>query len=205
MNVEPKVYLVDDEASVLKAVSRVLKAAGFRTETFDSAQQFLKSHDRDSPGCLVLDMAMPGVGGLELQETLAAERIRMPIVFLTGRADVPTTVRAMKRGAADFLTKPVDDVQLVEAVTRAMEKDLRSRREHAELDDIQERLATLTPREREVLAHVVSGMLNKEVAAALGAAEKTIKIHRARVMEKMGADSLADLVRIAQRAGVGLA
>ncbi|MBL9118889.1 MAG: response regulator transcription factor [Phycisphaerae bacterium] len=200
---EPRVYLVDDEQPVLTAVSRVLRAAGFRTVVFGSASAFLEAHTDQARGCLVLDLAMPGMGGLEMQGALIERGIRLPIIFLTGRADVPVAVRAMKRGAADFLTKPVDDLVLIEAVNRALERDRDAHRERSELDELRARMNTLTPREREVMAHVVSGLLNKQVASELGAAEKTIKVHRARVMEKMQAESLAELVRMTERLGVG--
>lgn len=196
------VFLVDDEQAVLTAVSRVLRSAGFRTATFASAASFLERYAPGTPGCLVLDVSMPGMGGLEVQGALAARQIRLPIIFLTGRADVPDAVRAMKHGAVDFLTKPVDDAILIDAVQRAIDRGRTSLRDQAEFDEIHRRLATLTPREREVMVHVVAGMLNKQVGRELGAAEKTIKVHRARVMEKMQADSLAELVRMAERAGL---
>jgi len=198
----PTVFVVDDEPSLLKAVARLLRSAGWSAVTFGSPAEFLGSFDPAVPGCLILDMAMPGLNGLELQEALAARGSELPIVFLTGRADIPMSVRAMKQGAIDFLTKPVDGSDLLAAVRRAVEKDRESRKERSELAEIQERLAALTPREREVLALVVAGKLNKQIAADLGTVEKTIKVHRARAMEKMKAASLADLVRLAGRAGV---
>lgn len=202
MTAHETVYLVDDDPAVLKALARALRAVGLHSAPFNSAEALLQQLDPHAPGCLVLDLSMPGSNGIQLQETLAARRSTLPVIFLTGRADVPTAVRAMKLGAVEFLTKPVDHERLLDAIRRALEQDRSARREHAAISSIRQRLDTLTPREREVMIHVVAGRLNKQVAAELGAAEKTIKVHRARVMEKMGAESLADLVRIAQRAGV---
>jgi FixJ family two-component response regulator len=199
----PTVAVVDDEPDVLKAVARLLRTEGFSVATFSSPREFLDRLDPDAPGCLVLDMSMPGISGLEVQEELEGRGCVLSVIFLTGRADVPTTVRAMKGGAADFLTKPVEDEDLLAAVRRAIERDTALRRDRAEAAEVQELLRTLTPREREVLEHVVSGELNKQIAGLLGTVEKTIKVHRARVMEKMKAASLADLVRLAQRAGIG--
>lgn len=199
---KPTVFVVDDEPAVLTAVSRLLRSAGMRVAAFASPEEFLKEHDPAVPGCLVLDVAMPGLNGLELQQTLAAGGAAWPIIFLTGRADIPMSVRAMKQGAVDFLCKPVDDDTLLTTVRGAMKKDRVNRQARAEQAEVRQRLATLTPREREVLVHVVSGQLNKQIAGDLGTVEKTIKVHRARVMEKMKAQSLAELVTLAQRAGV---
>jgi FixJ family two-component response regulator len=198
----PTVFLVDDEPAVLKAISRLLRASGLRTVTFESSALFLQQLDPAAAGCLVLDMAMPEVDGMQVQAALGERGVVLPIIFLTGRADVPMSVSAMKRGAADFLTKPVDGAKLIEAVGRAIERDGHLRREQSELSEIHRKLDTLTPREREVMALVVAGLLNKQIAMKLGTAEKTIKVHRARVMEKMGAGSLAELVRIGERVGV---
>lgn len=201
----PIVYLVDDEPAVARALARLLRFSGFSTSTYNSPADFLAEHDPERPGCIVLDLSMPGMSGLALQKMLAERKLAAPphpIVFLTGRADVPTSVEAMKSGAVDFLTKPVDDRTLIEAVRSAIERDRQARAErHANRNSF-ERLATLTPREREVLAQVATGRLNKQIAQELGTTEKTIKVHRARVMSKMGAASLADLVRIADRCGV---
>jgi FixJ family two-component response regulator len=199
----PIVFLVDDEPAVLKGLSRLMRSAGLAVETFLSSQDFLKQYLPHTPGCLVLDVAMPGLNGLELQKTLAAKGSAMPIIFLTGHGDIPMSVQAMKRGAVDFLTKPVNDTDLLEAVRAAIEKDRVTRRARAEIAEIQQRLATLTPREHEVLEHVLSGQLNKQTAADLGIGEKTIKVHRARMMEKMKVHSVADLVRLAEKAGIG--
>ena len=196
------VYLVDDEPSVLRGMVRLLTAAGLRAMAFGSAESFLEAYDPAVIGCLVLDIAMPGVDGLELQEALASRGEILPVIFLTGHADVPTSVRAMKRGAADFLTKPVNDVDLLAAIDAALRKHVTLQSTRAEQTEIERRLTRLTRREREVLAHVVSGELNKQVAARLGTAEKTIKVHRARIMEKMMVRSLAQLVRLTERAGI---
>jgi FixJ family two-component response regulator len=200
--VEATVFIVDDDPAVLKSLSRLLRAIRFTVVTFGSPQEFLERHDPHTPGCLVLDVAMPGLNGLELQEALTAKGSPIPIIFLTGHGDIPMSVQAMKGGALDFLTKPVHDKDLLKAVEAALEKDRIDRQSRAELDDIQERLATLTPREREVLIHVVSGQLNKQIAYDLGTVEKTIKVHRARVMEKMKVGSVAELVRLTERAGI---
>jgi FixJ family two-component response regulator len=197
--VEPTVFIVDDDPAVLKSLSRLLRATRFTVVTFGSPQEFLEQHDPHTPGCLVLDVAMPGLNGLELQNALRAKSSAIPIIFLTGRGDIPMSVQAMKGGALDFLTKPVRDEDLLKAVEAALEKDRVERQSRAELDEIQERLATLTPREREVLTHVVSGQLNKQIAYDLGTVEQTIKVHRARVMEKMKVNSVAELVRLTER------
>lgn len=196
------VFLVDDEPSVRRSLSHLLRAAGLNVATFASAQAFLEGYDSSAPGCLVLDLAMPGLNGLELQEALSARGSVLPIIFLSGHGDLPSGVRAMKRGAVDFLSKPVDAADLIKAVRSGIEKDQIARRVGAELTEIRQRLATLTPREYEVLRRVVSGRLNKQIAADLGTVEKTVKVHRARVMEKVQAGSLAELVRLAQRAGI---
>lgn len=196
------VFLVDDDPAILKAVGRVLHSAGLKTIVFDSPRQFLSAHDPGVPGCVVLDLSMPGIDGLEVQERLATEDGGRPIIFLTGRADVPTSVRAMKKRAVDLLTKPVDSEALIQAVSRALEKDRREHEARREADSVRVLLRELTPREHEVFVHVVAGKLNKQVAAELGASEKTIKVHRGRVMETLRAASLADLVRLAERAGI---
>lgn len=199
----PTVFLVDDEVLVRKAVGRLLRSEGFEVAAFASPGEFLDAHDPAEPGCLVLDMAMPDISGLELQQTLAARGSALPIIFLTGRADVPMCVQAMKRGAADFLTKPVKDTDLLAAIRRALEHDRNARQTRAELEDIRARVASLTPREREVLRHVATGRLNKQIASDLGTVENTIKVHRRRVMEKMRVASVAELVRLVQRCGAG--
>ena len=201
MNHSPAtVFVVDDDPAVLKSLARLLRSARLEAATFNSPQEFLDRHDPRAPGCLVLDVAMPGLNGLELQEALAAKGSTLPIIFLTGHGDIPMSVQAMKRGAVDFLTKPVNDDDLLKAVGVAIEKDRSQRQERAEVAEIQQRLDTLTPREREVLEHVISGQLNKQIASDLGTGEHTIKVHRARVMEKMNVQSVAELVRLAERA-----
>jgi FixJ family two-component response regulator len=200
--VPPTVFIVDDDPAVLKSLSRLLRSASLAVATFSSPRDFLDRHDPNALGCLVLDVAMPGLNGLELQQALIARGHELAIIFLTGHADIPMSVKAMKRGAVDFLTKPVDDDDLLQAIRVAIEKDRLRRQAHAEVAEIQQRLATLTPREREVLQHVISGHLNKQTAADLGTVEKTIKVHRARVMEKMKVHSVAELVHLAERAGI---
>jgi FixJ family two-component response regulator len=196
------VFLVDDDAGVLKALTRLLRVKGYDARSYASPRDFLVQHDPTVPGCAVLDVAMPGLDGLALQEALIAEGTPRPIIFLTGKGDIPTSVRAMKAGAIDFLTKPVSDHSLLDAIARAEEQDGKSRHAQAELDAIEARMTTLTPREREVLTHVVAGRLNKQIAGDLGTVEKTIKVHRSRVMEKLGVRTVVDLVRMAERAGI---
>jgi FixJ family two-component response regulator len=197
----PTVFIVDDDSAVLKSLTRLVRSTQLNAQAFGSPQEFLERHDPHAPGCLVLDFSMPGLNGLELQAALATKGTMIPIIFLTGHGDVPMSVLAMKRGALDFLTKPVQDDELLQAIHVAIENDRSARLARAELADIQARLASLTPREREVMMHVVAGQLNKQTAADLGTAEKTVKIHRARVMEKMKVSSLAELVRLAERVG----
>ncbi len=196
------VFVVDDDAAVLKAVSRLLRAGGYHVEAFSSARRFLDQHDRTRPGCLVLDLAMPGLNGLELQQILGAAGEALPIIFLSGHADIPASVKAMKQGAADFLTKPVERNELFKAVGPALAKNRVARQANEEVAEIRQRMATLTPREYEVFEHVISGQLNKQIAARIGATEKTIKVHRGRVMDKMKVESVAELVRLAVHVGV---
>jgi len=201
------VFLVDDDASVRKALTRLIRSAGFGIEAFASAPEFLtrwSSHD-GTPACLVLDVRMPGLTGLDLQQALLASHTILPIIFITGHGDIPMGVKAMKDGAVDFLPKPVKDSVLVEAIERGLARAEREFNLHQELESIQRRLATLTPREREVMGLMVQGLLNKQIAFKLGTVEKTVKVHRARVIEKMEVNSLAALVRIAERAGIGKA
>ena len=188
------VSVIDDDALVLRSLGRLLRSAGFAVRTFPSAQEFLAGERADA-GCVVIDLSMPGVGGLELQSALARSRDPRPVVFISGRGDIASSVAAMKAGAVDFLVKPFDEQTLLAAVRSAVEKDRTARMAREESTSIGRRVAALTPREREVLARVVDGKLNKQIAAELGTAEKTVKVHRARMMRKMGVDSLAGLVR----------
>jgi len=199
----PTVFVVDDYAPVRSSISRLLRAAGFAVAAFASAEEFLAQYNPHIPGCLVLDLAMPAVSGLELQRILAETGSVLPIIFLTSHGDIPKSVQAMKHGASDFLTKPVNDEDLLAAIRVAIEKDRALRREQTELSEIRARLATLTPREREVLEYVVAGKLNKQIASDLGTVEQTIKVHRAHVMQKMRVQSVAELVRLTERCGIG--
>lgn len=197
-----RVYVVDDEPAVRKALWRLLRSVGIEVEAFGSAEEFLGALDAEPAGCAILDVAMPGLDGLALQARLASRGIDLPVLFLTGRGDIPMSVRAMKAGAADFLTKPVDGKALVAAVRRALEKGRSAGQARREGVEVRRRLASLTPRQRDVLEGVVAGRLNKQIAADLGIAEKTVKIHRGQVMAKMAAGSVAELVRLADRAGL---
>ena len=200
------VFLVDDDASVRRALARLIKAAGHRVESFASAREFLDSDaHKDGPSCLVLDLQMPGLSGLDLQRELQALDTNLPIIFVTGHGDIPTSVRAMKAGAVDFLQKPVKDKDLLKAIEQSLARAASDQSEREEVVRIRKRLEQLTPREREVMALVVTGMLNKQIAFKLGTVEKTIKVHRARVMDKMRVHSVAELVRVAERVGIGKA
>lgn len=198
----PTIFLVDDDPSVLKALDRLLRSAGYCVEAFACPQAFLSSYDPEQAGCLLLDLTMPGMSGMDVQQRLSEAGASLPIVFLTGQGDIPTSVRAIKNGAVDFLTKPVVDETLFAVIREALVKNVANRLSHAELALIRRRLASLTPRELEVFKHVVAGRLNKQIAADLGTVEKTIKVHRARVMQKMQAKSLVELVRLAEQASL---
>jgi FixJ family two-component response regulator len=198
----PVVFVVDDDASVRKSLTRLISHAGYRVETFVSAHEYLAHDPPEGPCCLLLDVRMPGLTGLELQEVLAGAAHHVPIIFITGHGDVSMSVKAMKGGAVDFLTKPFDGKDLLAAIQRAVAKDVRDLGDEAKVKDIRARAKTLTPRETEVFALVVTGMLNKQIAAQLGIGEKTVKVHRARVVEKMRAGSVAELVRLADGMGV---
>lgn len=199
---KPSVFVVDDYPPLRRSISRLLHTAGFIVAAFASAEEFLAQYDPQALGCLVLDLAMPTLNGLELQRILAKTGSLLPIIFLTGTADIPRSVQAMKQGASDFLTKPVNDEDLLAAVRVAIEKNRALHREQAELSEIRARLATLTPREREVLEYVVAGKLNKQIAGELGTVEQTVKVHRAHLMQKMKAHSVAELVRLTQRCSI---
>jgi FixJ family two-component response regulator len=198
------VYIVDDSPEVRASLSRLLGVAGYRVQAFESAESFLEEHDVEASGCLLLDVRMPGLSGPELQQFLASSGLIRPIVFLTGNGDIQTSVRAMKEGAVDFLTKPVDDVRLFGAVEHALRRDAEQRLNRSIRHTIQQRMEILTPRERQVMAQVIRGRLNKQIAADLGTGEKTVKVHRARVMSKMMVRSVAELVQLGARVGVSI-
>jgi FixJ family two-component response regulator len=195
------VFLVDDEPAVVKAMSRLLRAKGYDVRAYTSPQDFLANHDDAVPGCAIFDVSMPGLDGLELQEAMASGGGARPVIFMTGKGDIPTSVRAMRAGAIDFLTKPASDRDIFGALARAEQQDHAARQVRAEKAAIAAKIATLTPREREVLALVVAGRLNKQIAADLGTVEKTIKVHRSRVMAKLGVRTVADLVRMVAKVG----
>jgi FixJ family two-component response regulator len=196
------VFLVDDDEGVLKALSRLLLARRYEVQSFMSPQAFLVHHDATVPGCAVLDVAMPNLDGLALQQALTIGGSQRPVIFLTGQGDIPTSVRAMRAGAIDFLTKPVNDDDLLAAIAHAKEEDTMIRSRNADLDLLKARFAVLTPREHEVMTHVIAGRLNKQIAGDLGTVEKTVKVHRGRVMTKLGVRSVAELVRMAEKAGI---
>jgi FixJ family two-component response regulator len=196
---EPTVFVVDDDLSVRRSTERLIRSLGFKVQTFTSAREFLSHARPEGPGCLVLDVRMPGLSGMDLQRELTQSGIRIPIIFITGHGDIPMSVRAMKAGAVEFLTKPFRSRALLDAVCAAIECDRSACKERSETGELRERFEQLTPREREVMALVVAGRLNKQVAGELATTERTIKFHRANIMQKMHAESLADLVRMAEK------
>lgn len=196
------VFVIDDDASMRDAVSRLLNAVGLTVQTFASAREFLAGKLPDVPGCAVLDVRLPGLSGLDLQREMVERGIHIPVIFITGHGDIPMSVQAMKAGAVEFLTKPFRDQDLLDAVRSGIQLDRQGRKERAELAELRDGLRQLTPREREVMSLVVAGLLNKQIALRLGTSEKTIKIHRSHVMQKMRADSLADLVKMSQKLGI---
>jgi RNA polymerase sigma factor (sigma-70 family) len=195
----PVVFVVDDDRSVRSSLKFLINSVGLQVESFDSAEALLQRRLPDAPTCLVLDVRLRGLSGLDFQRELAARNCRMPIIFITGHGDIPMSVRAMKAGAVEFLTKPFRDQDLLDAVRTALERDRTRREQEKELTDFRQRFDSLTPREQEVISMVVSGMLNKQIADQLGTAENTVKVQRSRAMEKMNAQSLADLVRIMEK------
>jgi FixJ family two-component response regulator len=196
------VFVVDDEASIRKSLEDLIRSIGLRVEAFASAQEFLRSKRPDVPGCLVLDVRLKGLSGLDLQKRMAKAGMETPIIFITGHGDIPMSVQAMKAGAVEFLTKPFRDQDLLDAIEQALERDRKAREQRAKIEELHSRYRALTPREREVMTLVVAGLLNKQIAGELGTSEASVKVHRQHVMEKIGAGSLAELVRMADKLGV---
>lgn len=201
-NTDAMVFVVDDDASMRESLRNLIRSVGLRVEAFASAQEFLRIKPSDVPGCLVLDVRLPGLSGLDLQKRMSDTDMEMPIIFITGHGDIPMTVQAMKAGAVEFLTKPFRDQDLLDAIHQALEYDRRARDQQAKVEKLRSRYSSLTPRECEVMALVVIGLLNKQIAGELGTSEASVKVHRQHVMEKMRAGSLADLVMMADRLGI---
>jgi FixJ family two-component response regulator len=196
------VYVVDDDASLRESIEDLIRSVGLRVETFASAPEFLRAKRPEMPGCLVLDVRLKGQSGLDLQKWLIDANIAIPIIFITGHGDIPMTVQAMKAGAVEFLTKPFRDQDLLDAIQQALQRDRKASEQRANVEALQRRFRSLTPREREVMTLVVAGLLNKQIAGDLGTSEASVKVHRQHVMEKMGAGSLAELVRMADNLGI---
>jgi RNA polymerase sigma factor (sigma-70 family) len=199
---ESIVFVIDDDAAIRNALRSLIRSVGLQVELFGSAQEFLQRKPSNAPGCLILDIRLPGISGLDFQRKLAEANIPIPIIFITGHGDIPMSVRAMKAGAVEFLTKPFRDQDLLDAIHVALERDQARRQRETEIATLRERFEWLTPREREVLPLVVSGLPNKQIAAEIGTSETTVKVHRGQLMRKMGADSLPELVRMAERIGI---
>jgi FixJ family two-component response regulator len=202
MDAEAMVFVVDDDAPMRESLKNLIRSVGLRVEAFASAQEFLRSPRPDVPGCLVLDVRLPGLSGLDLQQQTAEGDRDMPIIFITGHGDIPMTVQAMKAGAVEFLSKPFRDQELLDAIQQALARDRQAREQRAQSEELRRRYRSLTPRERDVMAPVVAGLLNKQIAGELGTSEASVKVHRQHVMAKMGAGSLAALVRMADRLGI---
>jgi len=199
---EAVIAIVDDDPSVRRGLQRLIRSAGWKAETFASAQEFLARSRAESPNCVLLDLQLPGLSGLDIQKRMAEVGLEIPIVFLTGHGNIPASVQAMKAGAVQFLTKPADEQELLQAIEEAVERDRRMRQQHVEMSELRGRYESLTPREQEVMQQVISGMLNKQIAAELNITEDTVKFHRGHIMRKMRADSFADLVRMAENLGI---